>query len=135
MQSCQLETATDVANFLVTGMNQKALQHDNIINAVIHWSTQSELLANTDYTLALTGSQSFGYATPSSDYDFEILCEPSDFAQICRKLGKPSTTTGIRLRESQLGIDAERAIDLTLHDWRYVENALRAWKDEPLWIW
>ncbi|MEZ4659009.1 MAG: hypothetical protein R2911_15705 [Caldilineaceae bacterium] len=115
-------------------MNKNPIKHETI-NTVIHWCTQSELLTNTNYTLALTGSRSFGYATPSSDYDFEILCESNDFAQICQKLNKPAATTGIRLRESQFGIEADRAIDLTLHDRRYVENALRAWRDEPLWIW
>ncbi|MCB9149617.1 MAG: hypothetical protein H6641_12725 [Caldilineaceae bacterium] len=52
-------------------MNGNADQNDPIINAAIHRCTQSELLTNIDYVLALTGSRSFGYATPSSDYDFE----------------------------------------------------------------
>ena len=108
---------------------------ENVNREVLRWAAKSDLLAHSNYTIALTGSRSYGFSTESSDYDFEILCDSPTFASICGEYDKRLDSKGITIPKEHHQLKLDREVDLTVHNQEYIKNAIDQWKDEALWIW
>jgi hypothetical protein len=109
--------------------------NENVSREVLGWAANSDLLAHSSYTIALTGSRTYGFSTDSSDFDFEILCDSQTFESICRRYRKRFDSKGITIPKKHHRLKLDREADVTVHSRQYVRNAIEQWKDEALWIW